>query len=269
MDESELAGASRDLLAARRERALLPCVTTLHPGCGENEAYRIARLCHDARVAAGERMVGRKIGFTNRNIWKEYQVFQPIWGYMYASTVANLVGQTATVSQAGFCQPRIEPEIIVRFARAPDAAEPEAIAASLEWVAHGFEVVDTHYLDWKFRVADTIADFGLHGALFVGQPLPAAGHARWAERLSSLNIELHCNGEIVDRGRGSNVLDGPLQAIAHLMKVLAAQDQVPAIAAGEIVTTGTLTAAWPIAAGQTWHTRLEGVDLPGANLTIR
>jgi 2-keto-4-pentenoate hydratase len=66
-----------------------------------------------------------------------------------------------------------------------------------------------------------------------------------------------------NRGIGSNVLDGPLQAVAHLVTVLAKQERFPLIAAGEIVTTGTLTVAWPVAPGQVWQTALEGIGLSG------
>jgi 2-oxo-3-hexenedioate decarboxylase len=187
---------------------------------------------------------------------------------MYASTVHPLANQEASVSRAAFCQPRIEPEIMERVARAPAAAEPEAIAAALEWVAHGFEIVDSHAANWKFKVADTVADFGLHGALFIGAPQAAVEIADIVTTLSSLDVELSRNGTVVDRGRGSNVLDGPLQAIAHLMRVLAAQDRFPSLGAGEIITTGTLTAAWPVEAGQRWSTRLAGIGLPGAALSF-
>jgi len=265
-DDKVLDALSAELVDARTRRKVVPLVSACHPGLEQEDGYRISRRNHAALVTLGERAVGRKIGFTNRGIWNEYQVYEPIWAHMYASTVSELVDQEARVPRDRFCQPRIEPEIIVRFARAPESPEPDAIAAALDWVAHGFEIVDSHHLDWKFRVTDTIADFGLHAALFVGRPLPAARIPDLVSTLSSFSIELFRDGEVVDRGRGSNVLDGPLHAIAHLMRVLATQTEFPPLSAGEMITTGTLTAAWPIAAGQRWHTRLQGVDLPGAAL---
>jgi 2-oxo-3-hexenedioate decarboxylase len=45
---------------------------------------------------------------------------------------------------------------------------------------------------------------------------------------------------------------------------LLARDQVnPALAAGEIITTGTLTRAFPVSVGETWTTELTGVALNG------
>jgi 2-oxo-3-hexenedioate decarboxylase len=265
-DDKALAAISRDLLSARRARAPIAPPSASVPGFDLDSGYMVARLNFDALTGAGERPARRQIGFTHPRIWDQDQVYQPIWAHMYESTVRNPAGQDPQVPFAQFCSPRLEPEIMVKFARAPEAAEPQEIADALEWVAHGYEVVDCHFPDWKFAAADTLADFGLHGALFVGELVAASRIPDLARALSTFEIELARDGETVDRGRGSNVLDGPLQAIAHLMKLLETQPQFTPLSAGEIVTTGTLTAAWPVAAGQRWQTRLDDVGLPGASL---
>jgi len=266
VDDVHIAEASRQLLAARDERRSLGPLSATHPDLDNDAGYRIARRNFDALTGRGEKPAGRKIGFTNRGIWDEYKVYEPIWAHMYASTVQELDGGGAQVPFAAFCNPRIEPEIMVKFARTPEVADPAAIADCLEWVAHGYEIVDCHFPDWKFKVADTIADFGLHGRLFVGARVSPSAIPDIVETLSTFRIELARDGVVVDRGIGSNVLDGPLQAIAHLMKVLAAQDDFAPLGAGEIITTGTLTAAWPVAAGETWQTTLDNIALAGARL---
>jgi 2-oxo-3-hexenedioate decarboxylase len=50
--------------------------------------------------------------------------------------------------------------------------------------------------------------------------------------------------------------------------LLAADVHNPALAAGEIITTGTLTRAQSIAAGEVWTTRMSGTPLEGAQLAI-
>ena len=71
---------------------------------------------------------------------------------------------------------------------------------------------------------------------------------------------------VIDRGIGSNVLDSPLLALAHLVEVLAAQTDFPQLAAGEIVSTGTMTDAAPVAPGETWYTEFAGDALAGMTL---
>ena len=68
---------------------------------------------------------------------------------------------------------------------------------------------------------------------------------------------------LMDAGAARNVLGGgPMAALAHLVAELAADPLAPPLAAGEIVSTGTLTRALPVAAGERWSTRLAGLSLP-------
>jgi len=69
-------------------------------------------------------------------------------------------------------------------------------------------------------------------------------------------------------GGGANVLDSPLLAFAHLTQILSKQSRFEPMQAGEIVTTGTLTAALPVAPGQTWNTTFDGINLPGLSITL-
>jgi 2-keto-4-pentenoate hydratase len=67
---------------------------------------------------------------------------------------------------------------------------------------------------------------------------------------------------------GANVLDGPLHALAHLVHLLAEGPGEDRLQAGEWVSTGTLTDALPLQAGQLWRTALHGVALPGLTLNV-
>ena len=88
----------------------------------------------------------------------------------------------------------------------------------------------------------------------------------WARELSRFEIDLFRNGALADHGVAANVLGGPLLALRHLVETLAQDPLSPPLAAGEIVTTGTLTRAFPIAAGEEWTTKLAGVPLEGARI---
>ncbi|MNR56076.1 hypothetical protein D3C85_1765790 [compost metagenome] len=64
------------------------------------------------------------------------------------------------------------------------------------------------------------------------------------------------------------MLGNPLAALAHLLAVVADRPADEAVQAGELVTTGTLTKAYPVHAGETWSTALEGVGLPGMRIVF-
>jgi 2-oxo-3-hexenedioate decarboxylase len=229
------------------------------------DAYRVTAAVRKLREARGELPMGRKIGFTNRTAWVDYNVNEPMWGYVYDRTVHNLAELGDTFSLMPLAEPRIEPEIVFGLATAPvPGMDERTLLESVDWVAHGFEVVQSIFPGWQFSVPDTVAAFGLHGALLIGPRHPVAMHAEdWSQTLSTFEIDLKRNGTMVDHGLGMNVLGGPVSALRHLVDLLARDQVNPALAAGEIITTGTLTRAFPVAVGETWTTELRGLALNG------
>lgn len=239
---------------------------------GLDDAYAVSDAVMAARMARGERPCGWKIGFTNRNIWEEYGVRAPIWGPMYRGTIrACDPRQAAAVLDAtAFVEPRIEPEIVLRIARRPRSTmDNRELIACIDAVGHGFEVVQSIYPGWRFRAADTVAACALHGALVHG-PLVALDHRldQWIERLLGFEITLFRDGEQVDSGVATNVLGGPLAALRHMAAGLEARPMARGIEPGDVVTTGTVTRAFPVAAGETWHTEVAGIPLPGMRLSF-
>jgi 2-oxo-3-hexenedioate decarboxylase len=232
------------------------------------DAYRVTAAVRAEREARGERPVGRKIGFTNRTIWAEYHVHAPMWGYLYDRTVHDLWKGSTGASLRGLAEPRIEPEIVFGLASAPTPGMNEHdLIRCIDWVAHGFEIVQSIFPNWTFLAADTIAAYGLHGALWIERRHSVASRsADWRPELSAFEIDLFRNRVLVDHGRAANVLDGPIFALRHLVELLAHDPVNPPLAGGEIVTTGTLTRAFPVAEGEEWSTELTGVPLEGARI---
>jgi 2-oxo-3-hexenedioate decarboxylase len=256
-----------ELLDALEHRSIIEPFTRRDRLFDNRVAYEISAEILRRRRARGEKPIGRKIGFTNRLIWDEYGVSAPMWGHVYDSTVTFLSEPSGPVAISHLSQPRIEPEMMLHFRESPALArDDEELLSTIDWIAHGFEIVQTHFLDWKFGLADTIADFGLHGALLVGPPQPVERFDNLASTLRTFTIALAKNGSNAARGAGSNVLDGPLPAALFLLRVLRDQSVFAPIAPGEIVTTGTLTPALPIAPGETWTTTLAGIDVPGVTV---
>ena len=226
------------------------------PDLGLDDAYRVTAQIRRHREARGEVVVGRKIGFTNRVIWSEFGIDAPAWGYMYDQTVHRLADLAGTFSLARLQEPRIEPEVIFKLATAPTRGMDElALLGCVDWVAHGFEVVHSIFPAWKFSAPDAVIAFGLHGALLIG-PTHRPRGGDWYEGLSNFEIDLVRNEIVVDRGHARNVLGGPLSALRHLVDLLSLDSTSPPLAAGEIITTGTLTRAMPIKPSERWATKL-------------
>lgn len=238
-------------------------------GLSQDDAYQVAAACCAIRMdqaetyGAGQLPVGRKIGFTNKSIWPEYNIYASNWGYMYANTVLSLrENPTFEFNQRAMSlQPRIEPEVVLRMASAPSASMSDTeLLDCVSWFAHGFEVVQSIYRDWKFNSAETTAAGALHQVLLIGRTIRPAASASKEEFISALGdvkVDLYRNQELMDRGGAKNVLGNPLNALRHLCEILENQSLHPRILPGEIITTGTMTKALPISVGDRWHTTLQ------------
>lgn len=219
-------------------------------------AYRSALAVRNRRIARGEVPRGFKIGFTNRNIWPRYGVYAPIWGTVYDTTL-TFCDDHGAVSLAKTCQPRIEPEAVFGMKSTPAVnASLEDLFDAIEWVAPGFEVVQSHLLDWKFKAADTVADGGLHAHLLVGRKVPVHDIATSATQLNDLlaaaQVILINGDQVMEKGCGANVLDSPLKALHHFLAELRQGPGAPDLMPGDVVTTGTWTDAWPLRSGERW-----------------
>ena len=269
---AEIEAIAHQIKTAQDQGLPLTQITSQHPGFDTATAYAVADLIHAMRLAEGARAVGRKIGFTNPAMWAQYGVAAPVWAYVYNTTVTYLADSpdTSTCSLRGFVNPKIEPEIIFHFHTSPPPdGDVAAVLACVDWVAHGFEMVQSPYADWKFQAADAIAVGGLHARLLVGKPQPVNTlGANLQEALAAFTLALSCDGQLLERGKGANVLGHPLAAVVHLMQVLASQLPHQPLQANELVTTGTVTSAYSVQAGQTWQTALEGIALPGLSVAF-
>lgn len=260
MDQDRIEATARALL-----RALDSGEPAEHiPDLGMAAAYRVTERVRELRQERGERVVGRKIGFTNTTIWPLYGVSGPMWNYVWDTTVADLAAEPV-LSLGRFQEPRLEPEIVLHLGSAPrQEMSPRELLGCIEWVAHGFEVVQSVFPGWWFTGAESAAAFGLHGALRIGPRHPVAGREdAWAEALESFEVVLSRDGRDIASGHARDVLGGPLRALGFLTDEIARHPGSTPLGAGETITTGTLTDAQPLAAGETWTTRLEGVDLDG------
>ena len=266
--QSDTAAIATEVLAALDTAKPIAPFSGRSGGLELPAAYAVTAALRRLRHARGETTVGRKIGFTNRAMWAEYGVYAPIWGDMYEHTVLDLAAIGGVFDVSLLLEPKIEPEIVFGIAAPPKAdMDEEALLGCIDWVAHGFEIVQSIYPGWKFTAADGIAAGCLHGALLMGPKHRVEDTASaLLHALPRFQVELSRNGEVIDRGIGANVLDSPLSALRHLVTLLAGDTSNPPLAAGEIVTTGSLTRAFAIAPGEKWATRISGLPVDGISV---
>jgi 2-oxo-3-hexenedioate decarboxylase len=267
-EQTDVEAIAKEVVASLSNHSQIPTFSSRPGGFTIAQAYRVTPLLRAAFEASGERITGRKIGFTNRQMWKAFGVESPIWGYATSRTTRELA-DTQVISLNNFSEPRIEPEIMFGLAAAPAPTMSDgALVDCVEWVALGYEIVQSIFPNWKFAAADTVAANGVHGALLIGKRHAIAPRkAEWQRELATFEVELYCNSKLVQRGGGSLVLGSPLVALRHLIELLANDLHNPPLRAGEIISTGTLTLAMPINPGECWTATALGIPLE--EVTIR
>ena len=260
---------ARALLHARDQSRETVPPTLADGGFGLDAAYRVGALLDRRLRARGYRRAGWKVGFTNEAIWPRFGLTEPILAPVYDRTL-RAATPAAEVSLGPFHAPRLEVEVV--FGVELGAGAPRGHDAERpKWVALGFEIVDCHYPGWHLAPADSVADFGLHGALVIGPRVDrAAPHFdEHIARLDRLKVRLLRNGRMATRGRGRDVLGHPLAALARVPRLVGCFGDGRRPAAGdEVVSTGTMTALQPLAPGQRWCVEADGVNLPGLELRL-
>lgn len=262
------AAIAREILAARANRepmAVLPSAR----GLDLPTAYVVEAELARRKVAAGHRVVGVKVGYANKAVWRALKLETLTWASMYDDTVTMATDGLATLAIGGMIAPKIEPEIAVRLASPLPAglADPVEVLRHVEWLALAFEIIDCPYADWKFQPPDFVAAYGLHAALVVGELYrPGADTlGTLAEQLAAFKVTLSKNEEVAAEGGGKNVLRSPALCLAELASARE-RAGLPPLAAGDLVSTGTMTESQPMAAGDRWTARLDGLPLRALTL---
>lgn len=266
--ELNLHDIARELKRAQDDCFQIEPITSRYSDFNLAQAYEIGDLIHRQILEEGNRPVGRKIGFTNFNMWETYGVREPIWAYMYDKTVTLLSSQHAECFIGGYCEPKIEPEIVFHFSSTPPVnGTLSELLECIDWIALGFEIVQSHFQGWNFQAADTVTDRGLHAELFIGEPQAVNRLGEnLIEDLEQFEVELSRGSDVLEVGYGKTVLGSPLKALQHLISVLSNQEDAMSLQAGELVTTGTLTSAFSIEPGENWSASLNGILLPELNV---
>jgi 2-oxo-3-hexenedioate decarboxylase len=235
-------GIADELIVARRERKAIPPFTDAYPLLDTGRAYAAQALVVAHRLDGGERLVGAKLGLTSRVKREALGIDQPVYGWL---TSGMVLAHGEPVPVGELIHPRAEPEIALILRDPPAApATVASVLAATEAVYAAIEVVDSRYRDFRFRLADSIADNA--GAAFV----VLGSRVRRPHDLEDLRLVgcvFRSQGEVVGTAAGAAVLGHPAAAVAWLVNTLALQGRQ--LEGGTVVLTGGLTGTVPLRSG--------------------
>ncbi|MBV7551426.1 fumarylacetoacetate hydrolase family protein [Pseudomonas sp. PDM28] len=253
MDQHLISELGDELYAALRARKTLSPLTTHHPEISIDDAYHISLHMLQRRIAAGEQLVGKKIGVTSKAVQDMLDVHQPDFGFL-TDAMHYPNGACISLSKSGLIQPRAEGEIA--FILKEDLhgnVTREDILDATEWVLPCFEIVDSRITDWKIRIQDTVADNASCGVFVLGDKRTAPRELD----LASVRLDVLRNGLAAGSGLGSAVQGHPAEAVAWLANTLG-RFGIP-FRAGEIILSGALAPLVPASAGDRFELTIEGL----------
>jgi 2-oxopent-4-enoate/cis-2-oxohex-4-enoate hydratase len=252
-DIADLNDFSQELYQALLDRRTVAPISVRAPDLGIDDAYKISQGFLDLRLAAGERVIGKKIGVTSQAVQDMLNVRQPDFGFL---TDAMQVADGATVEIAkSLIQPRAEAEIgfiLKSDLRGPGIGRQQVLEAT-EFIAPCFEIVDSRIADWKIKIVDTVADNASCGVFVLGE---ARADPRDFD-LAALKVTVSKNGAPLSEGFGAAVQGSPLEAVAWLANTLGPYGVT--LLAGDIILSGSLVPLEPARPGDIFTMDLEGV----------
>jgi 2-keto-4-pentenoate hydratase len=268
VDEGE--SLARELLSASETGQMVAVPPSERTGFDLNRAYDVEATLKQFREAGGHKAVGRKVGYANKAMWRVLKLETLVWAHMYEDTVHLSENNSATLALTHPRSLKIEPEIVFGLKQpVPEGADAAVALASCDWLAIGFEIIDCPFSDWKFQPSDFVACFGLHAALVIGERIQVQPDliAELMDELPRFKVRVLKHGEFVEEGSGRNSLKSPALCLAELSAAIARRFPDERLIAGEIVSSGTLTAGHLTGKGDVWTVEVEGISLP--SLTLR
>lgn len=237
------AASTRQPIAPLRERV---------PGIDGDLAYAIQDANTHRWIAAGRRLVGRKIGLTSLAVQQQLGVDQPDYGMLFADMA---IGDAEPVALSRLIQPKVEAEIALVLGR--DLTHEKHTYADLiratDCVLPAIEIVDSRIERWDIRFVDTVADNASSGLFVLGSA---------PKRLQDVDVtqcamRMTRGNDIVSSGNGRACLGSPLTAAAWLADVMVRCGHP--LQAGDIVLTGALGPMVAVTAPARFDAHIEGL----------
>ncbi|HYE64708.1 MAG TPA: fumarylacetoacetate hydrolase family protein [Pyrinomonadaceae bacterium] len=250
----------RALHRAETERLPVDPLTEKFPSLTPAEAYSIQRELVGRKLREGARVIGRKIGLTSAAMQQALGVGEPDYGLLLDTMAVENGG---TIELERLIQPKVEGEVafvLKKDLRGPALTIADVLSAT-DYVTPALEIIDSRIRDWKIRLADTIADNASSGMFVLGVERIAVDEVD----LPQVEMVLEKNGEKVLGGTGAAVLGNPAFAVAWLGNKLS--EFGDELKAGEVILSGSLTAALVVAKGDSVTARFHHLGSAGVRFS--
>jgi 2-oxo-3-hexenedioate decarboxylase len=220
------------------------------------DAYKIQDAMVHLRGARGERIVGLKMGFTSRAKMVQMGIDEMIFGRLTSGMQVEEGGATPTSS---YIHPRVEPEIAFLLKRKLCGTITHLDArAAVEAIAPAIEIIDSRYENFKFSLADVVADNASSSGFVIGAAqMPDLD-------ISNLGMALSVNGQVREVGSSAAILGNPWRSLIAAARF--AEQYGFELRPGDVVMAGGATAA--VAIEHRAHVLLETQNLAAVSFML-
>ncbi|QSR33477.1 2-oxopent-4-enoate hydratase [Marinobacterium iners] len=253
MNKEQIILCGDELYEAMIQRHTLRPFTERFDDINIEDAYNISLRMIERRVAAGEKIIGKKIGVTSKAVQNMLNVHQPDFGFL-TDSMAYSEGQEMPISTQ-LMQPKAEGEIAFILKKdllGPGITNADVLAAT-DCVIPCFEVVDSRIENWNIKIEDTVADNASCGLFILGDK---AVDPRKVD-LATCGMVVEKNGSIISTGAGAAALGSPVNCVAWLANTLG-EFGIP-LKAGEVILSGSLVPLEPVQAGDFMSVSIGGI----------
>jgi 2-keto-4-pentenoate hydratase len=258
--EDVISAAVERLATAQDTRVPCPPVRDLIGTDDLAAAYAVQQGLVQRRLAAGARVVGRKIGATSKAVQDQLGVDQPDFGYLLDDMD---VSRRSPISMSTLLQPRVEAEVAFRLGAdvAPETEDEITIAAvraAVDVALPALEIVDSRIAGWDIKFTDTVADCASSALYVVGDDGRTLGPDAGGLEPVDVEMSLSINGEVRSSGTGAACLGDPLEALRWL--AVQCHRFGDPLRAGQVVLSGALGPFVPFAAGDHVEASISGFE---------
>ncbi|MEW1643743.1 fumarylacetoacetate hydrolase family protein [Streptomyces sp. NPDC091219] len=258
--EAAVAEAVVRLTRAARERRPCPPVRDVLGASDISLAYAVQQRVVADRIAAGARVVGRKIGLTSEAVQRQVGVERPDFGVLLADMDVSAL---PAVPSGRLLQPRVEAEIAFVLAADldDDGLDIERVRSAVAYAVAALEIVDSRVAGWDIAITDTVADNASSGLFVLGGR--QVGLTAFEPR--DVTMRLYADGQLASAGDGTACLGDPLAALLWLART--AREFGDPLRAGQTVLSGALGPLVPTPPGTTVRAELTGLGTVSATFS--
>lgn len=251
LEKTIKAVADRLFEAEQKGQAVAP-IRDMLPENDLDSAYRVQNVNTRRALAAGRRLVGRKIGLTAKAVQIQLGVDQPDYGMLFADMA---LADGEEVGRGRLIQPKVEAEVAFVMGRDLDQEQPTIadVLRSVDYCIPAIEIVNSRVAEWKIKIVDTIADNASAGMFVLGcEPKLLR---KLDLRMCGMVIE--SKGEPICVGAGAACMGNPVVAVLWLARTMARVGRP--LKAGDVVMSGSLGPMTPVAWGDVVEARISGL----------